>query len=68
MTLFNEQLAATWPSVSFFINKEDYLFDAAINVGAKNVNKRGKNIITVEVPDTLRSNLSDLYNRCRDGR
>lgn len=57
MTLFN----SNWQPMAeriVFINKEDYLFDAAINVGAKNVNKRGKNIITVEVPDTLRSNLS----------
>lgn len=57
MTLFN----SNWQPMAeriVFINKEDYLFDAAINVGVKNVNKRGKNVITVEVPDTLRSNLS----------
>lgn len=57
MTLFNSK----WEPLAeriVFINKEDYVFDAAINVGAKNVNKRGKNVITVEVPDTLRSNLS----------
>lgn len=57
MTLFN----SNWQPLAeriVFINKEDYGFDAAINVGTKSVNKRGKNVITVEVPDTLRSNLS----------
>lgn len=57
MTLFD----ANWKPLAeriVFINKEDYVFDAAINVGIKNTNKRGKNTITIEVPDTLRSNLS----------
>lgn len=57
VTLFN----SNWQPLAeriVFVNKEDYVFDAAINIGTKNVNKRGKNVITVEVPDTLRSNLS----------
>lgn len=57
LTLFN----ANWQPLAeriVFINKEDYLFDAAINPVTRNPNKRGKNVITVEVPDTLRSNLS----------
>ncbi|WP_276485190.1 hypothetical protein [Paraflavitalea pollutisoli] len=57
MTLFN----ANWQPLAeriVFINKEDYLFDASINVATKNTAKRGKNVVTVEVPDTLRSNLS----------
>jgi hypothetical protein len=41
-----------------FINKEDFSFDAAVNAYAPNLKKRGKNIIEVEVPDTLRANFS----------
>ncbi|WP_315820669.1 hypothetical protein [Paraflavitalea speifideaquila] len=57
LTLFNSK----WEPLAeriVYINKEDYTFDATINVGTKNVNNRGKNVISVEVPDTLRSNLS----------
>lgn len=57
LTLFN----ANWQPLAeriVFINKEDYVFDAVINPLTRNTNKRGKNVITVEVPDTLRSNLS----------
>jgi hypothetical protein len=41
-----------------FINKDDFGFDAAVNTYAPNLKKRGKNIIEVEVPDTLRANFS----------
>lgn len=57
MTLFD----SNWQPLAeriVFINKEDYVFDASISPGVKNTNKRGKNVITIEVPDTLRSNLS----------
>jgi hypothetical protein len=57
LTLFNSK----WEPLAeriVYINKEDYVFDAKINVGTKNVNNRGKNVISVEVPDTLRSNMS----------
>lgn len=57
MTLFN----SNWQPLAervVFINKEDYVFDASISPGVKNTGKRGKNVVTIEVPDTLRSNLS----------
>jgi hypothetical protein len=41
-----------------FVNKEDFSFDASINPYAPNLKKRGKNIIEIEVPDTLKTNLS----------
>ncbi|MBO9564110.1 MAG: hypothetical protein J7621_15100 [Niastella sp.] len=57
MTLFD----SNWQPLAeriVFLNKEDYIFDATISPAVKNTNKRGKNTITIEVPDTLRSNLS----------
>jgi hypothetical protein len=57
MTLFD----SNWQPLAeriVFINKQDYVFDATIIPGVKNTNKRGKNVITIEIPDTLRSNLS----------
>src|SRR5262249_13776518 len=41
-----------------FINKEDYSFTARINPAIKSLDKRGKNVIIVDIPDTIRSNLS----------
>lgn len=41
-----------------FVNKEDFSFEAAVNPYAPNLKKRGKNIIEIEVPDTLKTNLS----------
>jgi hypothetical protein len=41
-----------------FVNKEDFSFTAAVNAYSPDLKKRGKNIIEVEVPDTLRANLS----------
>jgi hypothetical protein len=41
-----------------FINKEDYFFSTRVTPVLKDVKKRGKNVIEIEVPDTLRSNLS----------
>ena len=57
VTLFN----SNWQPLAervVFINKEDYVFDASISPGVKSTAKRGKNVVTIEVPDTLRSNLS----------
>lgn len=57
VTLFN----ANWQPLAeriIFVNQQDYLFSAKVTTIGKNVAKRAKNIITVEVPDTLRSNLS----------
>jgi hypothetical protein len=57
LTLFD----STWKPIAeriVFVNKDDYSFRAAINPYAKNLNKRGKNIVEIEVPEAFRSNLS----------
>lgn len=58
VTLFD----ANWKPLAervIFINRgDDYVFDALINPVVKSTAKRGKNVVIVEVPDTLRSNLS----------
>ena len=57
LTLFDEQ----WKPVAerlVFIDLNDYFFSTRVNWGVKNLGKRGKNVLEVEVPDTLRSNLS----------
>ena len=41
-----------------FINNGDYLFASSINLLTKNLNKRGKNTIEIEIPDSLKTNLS----------
>lgn len=41
-----------------FVNNNDYLFDAYYRTLQKDMKKRGKNVIEVEIPDTLLSNLS----------
>lgn len=57
MTLFDAQ----WNALSeriVFINKEDYFFSTKVTPVLKDAKKRGKNVIEIEVPDTLRTNLS----------
>ncbi|MDB5251785.1 MAG: hypothetical protein JWP27_954, partial [Flaviaesturariibacter sp.] len=57
LTLFD----STWKPVAeriVFVNKDDYKFSAAINPYAKNLGKRAKNIVEIEVPEAVRSNLS----------
>lgn len=41
-----------------FINNNDYKFNAAVNVIAKNITKRGKNEIEISVTDSSLSNMS----------
>lgn len=41
-----------------FINKEDYFFNADIEVQHWGLNKRAKNIIKIEIPDSLTTNIS----------
>jgi hypothetical protein len=41
-----------------FVQNHDYTFSPILAVLTKNVNRRGKNILQVEVPDTLTANLS----------
>ncbi len=57
LTLFD----ADWHALSeriVFVNKDDYSFTARVNPAIKNLDKRGKNVVIVEVPDTIKSNLS----------
>lgn len=41
-----------------FIHNDDFVFTPNVITLGKNLNRRAKNIITVEIPDTLRANLS----------
>jgi hypothetical protein len=41
-----------------FLNQNDFSFHTLINADSGNLNKRGKNIIEIEVPDTIKTNLS----------
>lgn len=57
VTIFNSD----WQPLAeriVFVNNNDYMFDAYVKAVTKNTGKRGKNILEVEIPDTLLSNLS----------
>jgi len=41
-----------------FVNNRDFLFMPDLSVTLKGVNRRGKNTLSISVPDTLKSNLS----------
>lgn len=41
-----------------FVNNREFLFKPEISVALKGVTRRGKNSLTIDVPDTLKSNLS----------
>jgi hypothetical protein len=41
-----------------FINNHEFLFTPQLSVTVKGVNRRGKNTLAIDVPDTLKSNLS----------
>ncbi|MBZ5858933.1 hypothetical protein [Flavihumibacter profundi] len=41
-----------------FVNHQDYYFITDLNVQLKSLEKRGKNVLQVDVPDTLTCNLS----------
>lgn len=57
LTVFNADMLPLAERV-IFVNNHDYLFHPEIGFVAKSLVKRGKNSIVVDVPDTLRSNLS----------
>lgn len=57
MTIFDANWNALAERVAF-VNKEDYFFSTRLTPVLKDVKKRGKNVIEIEVPDTLRSNMS----------
>jgi hypothetical protein len=41
-----------------FVNNHDFLFQPEIELSAKSLAKRGKNTLVIDVPDTMKSNLS----------
>lgn len=41
-----------------FINQDDYYFITDLNAASKNLTKRAKNVIQIDVPDTIACNLS----------
>lgn len=57
ITVFNELEQPVAERV-VFVNNHDYEFAPELAVLEKSVNKRGKNNIQIEVPDTLRTNFS----------
>lgn len=57
LTAFNANMQPLAERI-IFVNNNDYLFDAYFRTLQKDVKKRGKNVIEVEIPDTLVSNLS----------
>jgi hypothetical protein len=57
LTLFD----AAWKPLAeriAFINKEDYFFTTRLIPAIKNTQRRGKNVLVIDVPDTLRANMS----------
>ena len=57
LTLFN----SNWKPLAervVFVNNNDYMFDAYVRTLDKKLTRRGKNVIEVEIPDTLLSNFS----------
>lgn len=57
VTLFDEAERPLQERI-VFINNNDYIFDAYINTPEKKLTKRGKNVLQIEVPDTMQANLS----------
>ena len=57
ITVFNEAEVPVAERV-IFVNNGDYEFSPQLAIMSKNLNRRGSNSLIIEVPDTLRSNLS----------
>jgi hypothetical protein len=57
MTVFDADWSAQSERICF-VNKEDYFFQTRVTPVLKDTDKRGKNSITIEVPDTIKTNLS----------
>ncbi|HEY8735112.1 MAG TPA: hypothetical protein VIL90_11140, partial [Puia sp.] len=41
-----------------FVNNHDYSFDVKLTMSAKSLQKRGRNVVDIELPDTLKSSLA----------
>jgi len=57
MTLFDADWKPLAERISF-VNKEDYFFTTRVVPLTKNTERRGKNTLVIDVPDTLKANLS----------
>jgi hypothetical protein len=57
LTIFRSDLVPVAERV-VFVNNHEFLFQPEIGINIKGVARRGKNSLTIEVPDTVRSNLS----------
>jgi hypothetical protein len=57
MTVFDADWKPLAERISF-VNKEDYFFATKVVPVAKSMERRGKNTLVIDVPDTLKSNLS----------
>lgn len=57
MTLFDANWKPMAERISF-VNKEDYFFTTRVVPVTKSTERRGKNTLVIDVPDTLRANLS----------
>jgi hypothetical protein len=57
ITVFNSNLKPVAERV-IFVNNHEYNFESSIEISKKTLTKRGYNSIQINVPDTLRSNLS----------
>jgi hypothetical protein len=57
ITVFNDHMLPVAERV-LFVNNHEFEFIPELAVLSKNLNKRGKNNIEIEVPDTLRANFS----------
>lgn len=57
ITLFNNNWQPLAERIAF-INNNDFTFPTKLTTLGKNLARRGKNVITIEVPDTLKTNMS----------
>lgn len=57
LTLFDANMIPLAERV-VFINNHEYGFNPEISVQIKGVNKRGKNSLVIDVPDTIKTNMS----------
>jgi hypothetical protein len=57
LTLFTADMMPVAERV-VFVNNHDYKFHTDMGFASKNLARRGKNSLVIEVPDTLRSNMS----------
>jgi hypothetical protein len=57
LTLFDSNMAPVSERV-VFVNNHDYLFSPELTVQIKGATRRGKNSLVIDVPDTIKSNMS----------